>query len=112
MPDDSRPELTAGQIVTVFRSRLTDTAGDDYETTADALLARARRQPGFVDFKTFAADDGERVSLITFADRTSHDAWRRDAEHVAGQQAGRDRFYSQYQIQVCECVAVRRFETG
>jgi heme-degrading monooxygenase HmoA len=105
-------EAAAGQMVTVFRSRLAEASGpvhDEYEATAEALLASARGRPGFVDFKTFSAPDGERVSIITFADRTSHDAWRADPDHRAGQQAGRDRFYAEYQIQVCECVAVRSY---
>jgi heme-degrading monooxygenase HmoA len=106
-------EPAAGQVVTVFRSRLAASDGpvhDEYEATADALLASAQEQRGFVDFKTFAAPDGERVSIITFADRGSHDAWRRDPTHVLGQRAGRERFYAEYQIQVRECVAVKRFE--
>jgi heme-degrading monooxygenase HmoA len=104
------PDHEAGQVVTVFRSRLKPTAGDEYEHTADAMLAAASRMPGFVDFTTCAADDGERVSLITFADQASHDAWRSDPDHRRAQQAGRDRFYASYQIQVCTCEAVRRFE--
>jgi heme-degrading monooxygenase HmoA len=101
---------SAGQAVTVFRSRLRDEAGEEYEATAEEMEAAARAMPGFVDFKTFTADDGERVSLITFADRASHDAWRSDERHRRAQQAGRDRFYARYQIQVCDCVAIRRFD--
>jgi len=103
-------EPAAGQIVTVFRSHLSGRATEEYEQTAEAMEAAAREMPGFVDFKTFGGPDGERVSLVTFADRASHDAWRRDERHRRAQQAGRDRFYRSYQIQVCECVAVRRFD--
>ncbi len=104
------PEPAPDQIVTIFRSRLKTTAGDEYEETAEAMLDAARRMPGFVDFKTFRADDGERVSVITFADRPSHDAWRDDDRHRHAQRAGRERFYAEYQIQVCHCLAVHRFE--
>jgi heme-degrading monooxygenase HmoA len=106
MPTSPAPD----QIVTVFRSRLKPAAGHEYEETAEAMLDAARRMPGFVDFKTFTADDGERVSLITFADRPSHDAWRDDERHRRAQRAGRDRFYAEYQIQVCRCVGVHRFQ--
>ena len=98
-----------GQMVTVFRSRLAETGRDEYGETAARMLDEARRMPGFVDFKTFAADDGERVSIITFADEPSHAAWRDHADHRAAQQAGRDRFYASYDIQVCRCLHVRRF---
>ena len=111
MDPDREIAVAPGQVVTVFRSRLSGAAGAEYHETAVAMEAAARAMAGFVDFKTFAADDGERVSVITFADQASHDAWRRDERHRRAQEAGRDRFYRCYQIQVCECRAVRRFET-
>ncbi len=98
-----------GQMVTVFRSRLEPAALDEYGVTADEMETTARAMPGFVDFKTFVADDGERVSLVTFADAESHDAWRRHPAHLRAQQAGRDRFYASYLIQVSRCVRVSRF---
>jgi heme-degrading monooxygenase HmoA len=100
-----------GQMVTVFRSRLTDAAGSAYDDTADEMLRTARQAPGFVDFKTFVADDGERVSLVTFEDSGSHDAWRRDPDHRAAQVLGRERFYAWFRIQVCRCEKVTELDT-
>jgi heme-degrading monooxygenase HmoA len=99
-------------IVTVFRSRLRADAGDDYARTADEMERLAREVPGFVDFKQFVADDGERVSVITFASRAAHDAWRDDPRHRATQQRGRQQWYAEYQIQVCELLAERTFTGG
>jgi len=95
-------------IVTVFRSRLRPDH-EGYESTADDMEAAARAMPGFVDFKTFVADDGERVSLVTFASREAHDAWRDDARHGAAQRRGRAEWYAAYRIQVCELVDERSF---
>jgi heme-degrading monooxygenase HmoA len=94
----------------VFRSRLASTAGQEYDDTAERMLTEARAMPGFVDFKTFASEDGERVSIVTFEDEASHEAWRDHPDHREAQQAGRDRLYASYQIQVCRCLAVRSFE--
>jgi len=94
-------------VVTVFRSRLRADAGDAYARTASELERCARAMPGFVDFKTFVADDGERVSLVTFESRAAHDAWRDDPRHREAQARGRDRWYAEYRIQVCELVAER-----
>jgi heme-degrading monooxygenase HmoA len=98
-----------GPIVTVFRSRLRSDAGPGYERLAAAMLERARSQPGFVDFKSFSAPDGERVSIVTFSSREAHDAWRDDAAHRRAQDRGRTDFYAEYQIQVCEVVERRSF---
>jgi heme-degrading monooxygenase HmoA len=118
-PDDAPfpAPFRAGQIVTVFRSRLRDVgdgpdvgaALDEYGSTADEMERLGRAMPGFVDFKAFRADDGERLTLVTFADAESQAAWRTQVDHRAAQQAGRDRFYERYTIQVCECRAARSF---
>jgi len=99
-----------GQYVTVFRSRLRPDAGPEYGETAEKMLALARARPGFVDFKSFTADDGERVSVITFADAAAQEGWRTDAEHLVAQQAGRRDFYAEYAIQVCECRRAHRWQ--
>ena len=52
---------------------------------------------------TFVAEDGERVSLITFDSSAAHAAWRDDPRHRAAQRQGRDEFYERYSIQVATC---------
>jgi heme-degrading monooxygenase HmoA len=105
------PGFSEGQIVTVFRNRLRDDNVDEYYRHAAEILALAREMPGFVDFKTFAADDGERVSLVTFQDAESQRAWRTHVDHRAAQQAGRAKYYAGYSIQVATCTSVRTFTT-
>ncbi len=91
-----------GPVVTVFRSRLRpDAKARGYDETATRLESRARDMPGFVDFKTFSAPDGERVSIITFDTLEHQEAWRDDPEHRAAQARGREEFYAEYSISVC-----------
>ena len=92
-----QPEV--GQVMTVFRSRLRPDAsayGDD----AAAISALARTMPGYVEHKAFTADDGERVTLVTFRDRASHDAWRDHPDHVAAKRRGVTSYYEAYSISV------------
>lgn len=109
MTDPDVDLFAAGQIVTVFRSRLRDDAGPGYGPTADEMEQLGRSMPGFVDFKAFTADDGERLALTTFADAESQRAWRLQVDHQAAQQAGRDHWYTSYTLQVCECRSARGF---
>jgi heme-degrading monooxygenase HmoA len=90
------------QSITVFRSRLRDDVPDRYFSLAAELHERAKTFPGFVEFKQFVADDGERVTLVTFASAEHEAAWRDDEQHRAAQQQGRDAFYSEYDVAVCE----------
>ena len=88
-----------GHVVTVFRSRLRSDA-DAYPDHAARMSALARRMPGYVEHKVFTAEDGERVTLVTFADRPSHDAWGRHPEHREAQRAGVRDYYEEYSISV------------
>lgn len=91
-----------GEVVTVFRNRLIDGARGEYGPMAARMSELAAGMPGFVDAKTFEAPDGERVTVVTFADRPSHEAWRDHPEHREAQRAGIDRFYAEYSIQVAD----------
>ena len=88
-----------GQVVTVFRSRLRADA-HGYADDAAQISALARTMPGYVEHKAFTAEDGERVTLVTFADRASHDAWRDHPEHRAAQRRGITSYYTSYSISV------------
>ena len=90
---------SVGQVVTVFRSRLRPHASA-YADDAAAIAALARTMPGYVEHKGFTAADGERVTVVTFADRASHDAWRDHPEHRAAMRRGIEGYYEDYSIQV------------
>ena len=96
------------QIVTIFRSRLNPGVEGEYSEVAGRMTDLARGMPGYVEHKSFRADDGERVTIVTFADQRSHDAWREHPDHIAAQHAGRDSFYSEYRVQVAG--VLRRYE--
>lgn len=98
------------RIVTVFRSRLRPGGEAAYRDVADVMSDLARRMPGFVDHVFYTSADGERVTIVRFADRASHRAWAEHSEHLAAQRRGRDEFYSWYDISVSEETYGRVFE--
>lgn len=103
-------DFAAGQIVTVFRSRLTPDADPAYGEHATRMGALAETMPGHVEHKTFTAEDGERVTLVTFRDQPSHDAWRVQADHVDAQRAGITSYYETYSLQVATVERVATFQ--
>ena len=94
-------------VITLFRSRLRPEAHAEYERWARRMVELASQQPGFVAIKTFAAVDVERVSIVEFESEAAHGAWRDHPEHREAQRLGRERFYAEFQIQVCS--PVRRY---
>jgi len=99
-------------VVTVFCSRLAPGAEAEYGPLAAAIEARASAMPGFVDFKSFSAPDGERVAIVTFATWEDHARWRDDPVHRDAQLRGIERLYTSYAITVTEEIATRRFPGG
>jgi heme-degrading monooxygenase HmoA len=95
-------EPQRGQVVTVFRSRLRqdEQALAAYADHAARMSELARAVPGYVEHKVFTAEDGERVTLVTFADREGHETWARDPEHREAQRAGVREYYEEYSISV------------
>lgn len=90
-------------MLTVFRSRLrSDAEAQGYNEVAADMERRARAMPGFMEFKTFTAEDGERVSIVIFDSIDNHNRWRDDPDHRAAQQRGRDEFYTDYRVIVGE----------
>ena len=97
-------------VIVLFRSRLTDAAGEDYATMATAMEVRARAMPGFVGFKTFRAEDGERLSVIHWESEDTLRAWADDERHRTAQHLGREKWYSSFQIEVAQVVRTYGFE--
>lgn len=88
-------------VLTIFRSRLRPEAQEEYERWAQRMDELAAQMPGFVGIKTFAADDGERVSIVEFASNADALGWQRHPEHREAQRLGRERFYSEFEVIVC-----------
>lgn len=103
---------SGGRIVTVFRNRLREGVGGEYAPLAAEMSRLAAAMPGFVDSSFFVSADGERVTIVTFADRESHDAWRTHPAHRAAQGRGIEEFYETYSIQVAEETYSNVFDRG
>ena len=85
----------------MFRSRLRAGVEGTFGPHADEVYRRAITMQGFIDSKDYVGDDGERVTIVEWDSAENLAGWRGETGHVAAQQAGRDRYYSEYRIQVC-----------
>ena len=89
-------------VVVLFRSMLTAEAGADYVAMAGELEARARTLPGFVDFKSFQAADGEHLLVVHWESQETLRAWSADVRHAAAQRAGREKWYRYFRVEIAE----------
>ena len=95
-------------IITLFRSRLTSQAGDDYSAMAAEMLegphvSRLQRDEGV------KAEDGKRLTVEWSENDELQAAWRRDERHLAAQKLGRERWYNHYHNEVAEVIREQQF---
>jgi heme-degrading monooxygenase HmoA len=88
-------------IVTVFRSRLKPGLREEYVALANRMKELAQTMPGYISHKDFYANDGERVAIVEFAHEEGQRAWQTNPEHRAAQKLAREKYYTEYHIQVC-----------
>ncbi|KHK92724.1 polysaccharide biosynthesis protein [Novosphingobium malaysiense] len=99
--------------LTVFRNRKrADLDGAAYEADAVRMADLARKQPGFLSFKTFVAEDGETVSISEWDTEASAHEWARNFAHVTVQKRGKNEYYESYTVYSCDEPDVRRFSRG
>ena len=97
-------------VVVVFRSRIRPGTERDLAPLGARMYQLASSMPGYVSYKDFVAEDGENVSIIEFESLESVTAWRDHPEHKVAQRRGREEFFSEYHIQVCETVRESRLK--
>lgn len=86
----------------VFRSRKrADYDAAAYAAHAQAMEQLAHAQPGFLAVQTYAAPDGETVTISEWATREAAKAWRCHPEHAVVQGEGRQSHYAQYTMFTC-----------
>lgn len=94
----------------VFRNRKrADIDQAAYDAEAEAMETLARAQPGYLSFKSYAAEDGEVVALSEWGDEASARAWGKVAEHRAVQARGRRDYYQEYTLFACDDPRLHRF---
>lgn len=97
-------------MVIAFRSRLNPGVEKEYGERAAQVYEWATQMPGFRSIKDFSAEDGERLALIEFDTAEHLRAWAEHAGHREAQRQGRDVFFSEYELQVCELLRESKFE--
>jgi heme-degrading monooxygenase HmoA len=88
-------------MVIVFRTRLQPGLGDEYVALANRMTELAQSMPGYISHKGYVADDGERVTVVEFENEEGLRVWRTNPEHLAAQKLARQKYYTEYHLQVC-----------
>jgi heme-degrading monooxygenase HmoA len=97
-------------IVVVFRiTHRADLPTAEYEELGARMFELVGAMPGFLGMD-YAAVEGGELLVARFDSHEALDAWREEPEHKLAQQLGRERFFAQYKIEVCEVVRSYEFD--
>jgi heme-degrading monooxygenase HmoA len=91
-------------VVVVFRARLKPGIQKEYQQTDARMAKLAATMPGFVSYRQYASADGEDVAVVEFASQETVAAWGAHPEHREAQRLGRERWFTEYRITVCDAV--------
>lgn len=91
-------------VVVVFRTRLKPGVEADLELLGARMYGIASGMSGFVSYREYQAADGESVAIVEFENLETLAAWREHPEHRKAQAAGRERFFAEYRVTVCDAV--------
>jgi heme-degrading monooxygenase HmoA len=87
-------------IAVIFRARIRR-LDDEYSIIAARMRELAITEFGCLEFHAVSEGD-EEVALSYWPDEDSIRRWRSHPEHLLAQQAGRERWYESYSVQVAQ----------
>jgi heme-degrading monooxygenase HmoA len=92
------------RMVVVFRARAKPGIGKEYEETDARMADLAAKMPGFVSYRQYMSTDGEELAVVEFESHETVAASKAHPEHLEAQRLGRERWFTEYRITVCEVV--------
>jgi heme-degrading monooxygenase HmoA len=86
-------------IAVIFVStRQDDDRGEAYGAAAEAMVALAESQPGYLGYDSARGADRFGITVSYWRDEASALAWKAHAEHSAIRDLGRARWYADYRV--------------
>jgi heme-degrading monooxygenase HmoA len=91
-------------VVVVFRARLKPGIEKEYGEMDARMAKLAPTMPGFVSYSQYSSADGEDVAVVEFESHETMAGWRAHPEHREAQRLGKERWFAEYRITVCDVV--------
>jgi heme-degrading monooxygenase HmoA len=85
----------------IFTSKRT-TVEEGYAEANDRLMDLVQTQPGFQGSESWRNSDGYGITIVYFDSAEGSRAWGEHPDHREAQRLGREKWYSEYRIQVCK----------
>ena len=92
------PEPPYYAVIFTTLDNQADAAG--YARTAERMLELAARQPGYLGVEETRDVDGVGITVSYWENLVDIEAWKNQAEHLAAQRLGRERWYRAFRLRI------------
>ncbi|GAA3347032.1 MULTISPECIES: antibiotic biosynthesis monooxygenase [Bacteria] len=86
----------------IFTSQRTEHDGEGYGKMAEIIDALAKQQPGFLRVESVRDEDGKGITVSYWESLEAIQAWKANAKHLTAQQLGKEKWYTHYQVEICQ----------
>lgn len=95
------PSPSSPYYAVIFTSLHTEDE-DGYAQTASEMLQLAAAQPGFIGVESVRDANGLGITVSYWQSTAAISDWKHHADHIAAQNAGRQRWYRAYAVRICK----------
>jgi len=83
-------------IAVIFTNTQNDEGLEGYGQTAGDMVRLAHEQDGFLGYESAHDRDGTGITISYWRDELSIKTWKQQADHMAAQRSGREKWYRSY----------------
>jgi heme-degrading monooxygenase HmoA len=97
-------DIPKDAIAVIFVAQRNAADPEGYAAAADAMVAAAARQPGYLGIHAVRDRTGLGITVSYWANDAAAQAWRDEAAHAQTRDQGRATWYDWYELQVAQVV--------
>lgn len=97
-------------VAVIFTSIQEDGPLDGYGQTAMDMVRLAAEQDGYIGYESARDEDGTGITISYWQDDNSIRNWKRQADHMAAQKAGREKWYRTFVTRIARVERHYSFE--
>ncbi|KPN95415.1 antibiotic biosynthesis monooxygenase [Lysinibacillus sp. ZYM-1] len=94
----------------IFTSLRTGQDGEDYGKMAEVIDTLAKQQPGFLRVESVRNEEGKGITVSYWESLEAIQAWKANAKHLTAQQLGKEKWYTNYKVEICQVMKDYSFE--
>ncbi|MFJ5562804.1 antibiotic biosynthesis monooxygenase family protein [Lysinibacillus xylanilyticus] len=88
----------------IFTSKRTVEDGEGYAKMAEVMDELAQKQPGFIRVESARNADGKGITVSYWESLEAIQGWRENSKHLVAQQFGKEKWYMQYNVEICQVI--------